>query len=518
MRRAFNRPLCSRPVLIFNRRAIRLVLASGRYIYDGHLEIVPNLRKWTDDFPTGRFLRYAYQCASVKLKDKDGNVYFKYDYERLEKFYVEFDGCFEYLFLVVHCRKCPICVESRRNDICSRCLFESQMSDCAPIFVTLTYAPEYLPHKRTQVEITDDYKIKRDYYFRHPTVDGRAGSGDVWLRDLQLFFKRLRKFFESEGKDTGFRYIAAGELGHNTKRPHYHIIFYRLPYKIKSPSDFRDIALLKVVILHCWRMCMPQSCTVEVARDASRYVTKYLTKDVSDNSGFIVSSRGGNGFDKGLGYSFIRKFDYLFELCPETSCLSFVDKWTGQSVSLTIGSYALRYLLPSYSILMARYHSSYLGDYRNLCHRLSLIASVVSCKLYRSLFDYRVVQDAEIMCHDYNFAKSYCYSTFSIYNKVDLLAEFNQAFPDSILYSRDDINIDHVCMLLDFLVSDLQQFINYFVGRYHVIDDGYYMYLDGLRHRYLDSLPSRVVNDDLILGTENEIVKRNYLNLQNEIF
>lgn len=42
-------------------------------------------------------------------------------------------------------------------------------------------------------------------------------------RDLQLFFKRLRK---AHPKDTKIKYYAAAEFGTKTDRPHYHIIIF----------------------------------------------------------------------------------------------------------------------------------------------------------------------------------------------------------------------------------------------------------------------------------------------------
>ena len=43
--------------------------------------------------------------------------------------------------------------------------------------------------------------------------------GQLWKDDLQRFFKRLRKKFK-------FRYVASGEYGEKTRRPHFHIAFW----------------------------------------------------------------------------------------------------------------------------------------------------------------------------------------------------------------------------------------------------------------------------------------------------
>lgn len=56
-------------------------------------------------------------------------------------------------------------------------------------------------------------------------------GGTLVKRDLQLFFKRLRK--EVGKSDNGkIRYFACGEYGDNTHRPHYHAILFNY-----SPTD-----------------------------------------------------------------------------------------------------------------------------------------------------------------------------------------------------------------------------------------------------------------------------------------
>ena len=59
-------------------------------------------------------------------------------------------------------------------------------------FITLTYNDQYLPANNSLVP-----------------------------RDLQLFFKRLRKVL-----DCKIRYLACGEYGEKTERPHYHAIIF----------------------------------------------------------------------------------------------------------------------------------------------------------------------------------------------------------------------------------------------------------------------------------------------------
>lgn len=55
------------------------------------------------------------------------------------------------------------------------------------------------------------------------TYDGENETNSLSKRDLQLFWKRLRKYYESP-----IKYFACGEYGDRTKRPHYHAAVFGL--------------------------------------------------------------------------------------------------------------------------------------------------------------------------------------------------------------------------------------------------------------------------------------------------
>lgn len=93
----------------------------------------------------------------------------------------------------VPCGRCPQCGVNRRMDWATRLWFESRLH-VESSFVTLTYA---------------NHKLR----WAH-------GQSQLCKRDLQLWFKRLRK--------AGYkvRYYAVGEYGSTTYRPHYHVILF----------------------------------------------------------------------------------------------------------------------------------------------------------------------------------------------------------------------------------------------------------------------------------------------------
>lgn len=110
-----------------------------------------------------------------------------------------------YQFLIP-CGRCLGCQIDYSREWANRMIIELQDSSDA-IFVTLTYNDLHLSY-------------------------GDTGNATLNKRDVQLFFKRLRKCFP----DRRIRYYIAGEYGPSTLRPHYHAIIYGL-----GLSDFPDL-------------------------------------------------------------------------------------------------------------------------------------------------------------------------------------------------------------------------------------------------------------------------------------
>lgn len=95
----------------------------------------------------------------------------------------------------VPCGKCPKCLSRRVSGWSFRLMQEDKISSSSH-FVTLTYDPESLPISK-------------------------HGRATLRKRDIQLFFKRLRKV-----NDTRIKYYCAGEYGTQGWRPHYHVILF----------------------------------------------------------------------------------------------------------------------------------------------------------------------------------------------------------------------------------------------------------------------------------------------------
>lgn len=105
----------------------------------------------------------------------------------------------------IPCGKCLICRQRRAAGWTFRLMQEEKVSTSA-WFITFTYADESIPvspnRRRT-----------------------------LCKRDLQLFFKRLRKTHEGNG-GTNLKYYAVGEYGGRTKRPHYHAIIFNVDVEL----------------------------------------------------------------------------------------------------------------------------------------------------------------------------------------------------------------------------------------------------------------------------------------------
>lgn len=91
------------------------------------------------------------------------------------------------------CGQCLPCRINRRRQWTARLLLEARCHDVPSLFVTLTYANLKSPR-----------------------------TASVFKRDVQLFFKRLRRTGEK------VRYYAVGEYGDRFGRPHYHLALFGL--------------------------------------------------------------------------------------------------------------------------------------------------------------------------------------------------------------------------------------------------------------------------------------------------
>lgn len=107
----------------------------------------------------------------------------------------------------VPCGKCPQCLARRISGWSFRLMQEERYSESA-YFITLTYDSDHVP------------------------ITNRGYMG-LQKRDVQLFFKKLRKAHTKNGThDKPIKYYVAGEYGGKSFRPHYHIIIFNAELKL----------------------------------------------------------------------------------------------------------------------------------------------------------------------------------------------------------------------------------------------------------------------------------------------
>lgn len=191
----------------------------------------------------------------------------------------------------VPCGKCGFCLQSRRSQWMFRIWHEMRSQNYPGYFLTMTYDEKHVP---------------------------RADSGRLSLRfyDLQLFFKRLRKakFYA--------KYIAVGEYGGITHRPHYHVILWTdastsfLERNWKASIDGSPMGSI-----HFGTLTMA----------SAMYTLKYIIQPKVKNQGDIEDTRAQ--FSKGIGLSYLTKAVYYYHTANEDEPI-FTSRIDGKELPL----------------------------------------------------------------------------------------------------------------------------------------------------------------------------------------
>jgi hypothetical protein len=115
-------------------------------------------------------------------------------------------------------------------------------------FLTLTYAPEFLPE-----------------------------NGSLNVEDIQGFFKRLRRRIEP----LPLRYFQCGEYGSLLSRPHHHAILFGFDFPDKKLFQIRDGVKLYVSKMLSDLWPFGYSTIGEVTFESCAYVARYVTKKIT---------------------------------------------------------------------------------------------------------------------------------------------------------------------------------------------------------------------------------------------
>lgn len=145
------------------------------------------------------------------------------------------------------CGQCMECRLSYSREWAIRMTHESRMH-AASCFLTLTYDSQYLPP-----------------------------HGQLLKRDLQLFFKRLRKIIGP------FRYVACGEYGELRRRPHFHVALFGHDFShdrlVYSSGVNGDALYTSNTLDKAWQKGI--STIGGLTFESCAYIARYITKRIS---------------------------------------------------------------------------------------------------------------------------------------------------------------------------------------------------------------------------------------------
>lgn len=181
--------------------------------------------------------------------------------------------------LSLPCGRCMGCRLERSRQWAVRCLHESKCfeDNC---FVTLTYAPEFLPE-----------------------------GGTLVRKHLQDFIKRLR----NHHPDRKIRVFYCGEYGSQLSRPHYHLCLFNFDFldkekfcKIQGNWSYTSKSLSKL-----WSM--GHASVTGFSFETAAYVARYCTKKISgsqavDHYQGRLPEFAGMSLKPGIGASWFDKY------------------------------------------------------------------------------------------------------------------------------------------------------------------------------------------------------------------
>lgn len=157
------------------------------------------------------------------------------------------ETCLPFSETTVPCGQCIGCRLDRSRIWAARCVNEASLHD-RNCFITLTYAPEFLPK-----------------------------DGSLNVEDIQGFFKRLRRRIEPQP----LRYFQCGEYGELLSRPHHHAILFGYDFHDKKLFQVRDGVRLYVSKMLSDLWPFGYSTIGDVTFESCAYVARYVTKKIT---------------------------------------------------------------------------------------------------------------------------------------------------------------------------------------------------------------------------------------------
>nr|DAO15179.1 MAG TPA: Replication associated protein [Microviridae sp.] len=444
----FSPVRCTHPHIILNPYFEELY-RTCKFIYlDGRFD---KTEDFVYDVPSSRYSAVRQGATLLNYK----NFYF-----------VDNNGECIPLYIIVPCGKCWLCRHKKANEWSFRAICESMYSTTTPLFVTLTYADEYLP------------------------------SGGLDKKDVQLFLKRLRKRLEAYNSQyQGIRYFAVGEYGSKFGRPHYHLIIWNFPEtNLVTIREYIDLAWGNGFVY-----------IEPVTKGGINYVMKYVRKSRKipaeyTNPTFYLSSRGNGG----LGIQYCNEIKDWCRENPEFQTLTVVDPFTGASMSLALPTYFKDKIFPTKAKLVPiEVRKAFKACNYFACYIQSVVGTE---KRLDMSSDYYKEFEPLLQQYDYILAK-YSFLPFADYltPRVDLYAQYKKAI-------KSKTPVYEVRRALKHLESNLGILLKYELDRESILKS---LKVLERRKEYLSLCPEEVYD---VLYQEELVKKRLEDSIINEVF
>lgn len=327
------KPKCETPLLLVNRAALNYAKLGGAIHGDVKYQVYsPDVQSINH----ASLLEYA-----------------KNNMDKIEDCYVQLpNGYKEPLYCLVPCGHCVLCRDNKRNDLVFRATMESACYTCPPMFITLTYDNDHLPAVKVG--------------------NKRLVHGNLCYKDVQDFFKRLRRVWDRKGIKHNIRYLVAGEYGSKYGRAHYHIILWNNPYNTDENNPLLFNQLMHDVF-KSWGKCQPSGFDFGQCRGgAAGYAAKYVSKPCNLHGHHIkpfIHCSNGHG---GLGAPLLHKLKDYLRQNPHLREVSFKG-YDGTLFEVQFSSYITSQIWPSPTRLI---HPNLRNLYKQYCDTLAAAQSL----------------------------------------------------------------------------------------------------------------------------------------------
>lgn len=371
---------CASPVIIRNSQLKYLITTYKTYHSPaGDVTISNSISEyWKYSFPEWQFSPYRCGVTADNIDD-----YYVINPRTGEIFP---------MFILVPCGKCELCRDKKSREWSFRAICENATSTSMPYFLTLTYNNEHLP---------------------------KCG---IFKEEIQLFLKRLRIKLDRLNVSHNLRYVAVGEYGSKSQRPHYHMILWNFP---NDSAYFPTVTSVLHFIESCWTCftgeynsdgspvmeslgfayCLP------CKQGAISYVMKYMKKQYTPPKGkkplfFLTSRKNG-----GLGAEYARKFLEHYRSHPDDTKMTATDPFTGYTQTMTMPGYFRRIYFPSLSVVLPK---QIRDAHTELCKLISKRVSIVH--VLDSSYKFKIEDNERTILKKYWFlATQACFKAMPTY-------------------------------------------------------------------------------------------------------